>query len=1029
MFRVTRTAAPCTPIALFALLLPLWVAACVGAQEKPPPKPPAAAGLPRPVLDEVESRTLDELLLSLGCARKDLGYPKETSRTMLGSDQVSRFLADPLKAPAFAERFSERLGAVDRPVALPRLCASVLVRDLPHLKAWRSILPDEKLLDDASFWAVLFRSICPKGTALEEKAAEALALPKPARRVILGFVHLIPPADAAVVSAFSGLDADEKKYLAAYARILTIPADDKLAGYRPGLPGPEAARLARRFPGAPAKNLLEIAKKVRLQDLASALEHLCAFAEKCRSLLKESGAPEDFCFRLPARLGNLEVCGGGNHFHTDAAFVVDLGGDDFYVGSATAGCGGDPGRRLSAVIDMGGNDTYRAGDFSLGGALCGAALLWDAGGDDIYDAGTGSGGAGLFGCGMAYDGSGSDLHRGGDFSQGAGCFGLGIHFADQAAAERTESQGNDRYSAAGFSQGFSRTRGFGVLYNRWGQDVYTAGDQDPYLPQYKDRYFSHSQGFSIGVREHGAAGSIAMLVDEAGHDRYLGGVHCQGAACWYSAGFLVDRAGSDFYSGTFNAQGSAVHSAIGALLDGGGDDHYVLHHGLGQGCGHDYAAGLLLDRGGDDKYTAVAAAQGVGLTVGLGILADRDGDDTYAGHHGHLQGMGRPQGSIPSLGLLLDTGGRDTYRGTGRDGGRWQTAGTGGGTDLPQGAEDRREEGSLWKEEDIPEVELPEGYAFTRETFDTLFQKACAWNIGEAKSGVSRARGELVAWGERALPHLREKMKGWGGLLIWGLDAVVLGLSRKHKTAVETLVLEALCGSDSCAFAHALRLVVKLRLERAKPRILQLLNLGEAYWLYTFPAAGALRMAEAVPVLCKALSSSREKVVVAALGALSKIRDPAALPSMMMLLNGGFFTVRFAAARALSRMGAPARDPLLKAALDSGKPAIRRVGALRALEGLGAENWDAESEAVLRAGLGDALWVVRGWVARVYATLPDGVEPKKRLGELAGGERHPFVRGEIESSLALLALPPGERRRPRVRSGIVDYPEYLGEED
>ena len=147
---------------------------------------------------------------------------------------------------------------------------------------------------------------------------------------------------------------------------------------------------------------------------------------------------------------------------TDPPIVlIDPGGNDRYLAPAVA----TPDHPLTIVIDLGGNDVYGDGSGpSAATALFGVALLWDRGdGNDIYLGGNRSQGCGVFGVGILIDEGGDDIYDCGDTGQGAGAWGIGLLL--------DRGEGNDRFHADLFGQGFGYVGGFGLLHNEKGQDV------------------------------------------------------------------------------------------------------------------------------------------------------------------------------------------------------------------------------------------------------------------------------------------------------------------------------------------------------------------------------------------------------------------------------------------------------------------------------------------------------------------------------------------------------------------------------
>ena len=181
-----------------------------------------------------------------------------------------------------------------------------------------------------------------------------------------------------------------------------------------------------------------------------------------------------------------------------------------------------------------------------------------------------------------------------------------------------------------------------------------------------DRYqSSRPAGYAAGV------GRVAIVLDMAGDDVYLGETHSQGSAV-LGVGALLDLAGNDSYRAQSFGQGAALFG-IGLLFDGGGTDRYHIRAN-GQGLGMAEGLGLLLEAEGDDRYAAVggpptnygtpglmdAWAQGVSRGVrgiapgGIGALVDRQGADRYDGG-GFAQGGAYYWG----VGQLLDLGHED----------------------------------------------------------------------------------------------------------------------------------------------------------------------------------------------------------------------------------------------------------------------------------------------------------------------------------------------------------------------------------
>ncbi len=125
--------------------------------------------------------------------------------------------------------------------------------------------------------------------------------------------------------------------------------------------------------------------------------------------------------------GRMIVGGPGPNIYTgDFAVIIDLGGDDQYLGR-TGGAIGNIGHSVSAIIDMGGNDLYRApGMVSQGCGVMGIGALVDLSGDDIYEGGAFCQGAAFCGAGLFFDEGGNDTYRASMFAQGAAICGVSV---------------------------------------------------------------------------------------------------------------------------------------------------------------------------------------------------------------------------------------------------------------------------------------------------------------------------------------------------------------------------------------------------------------------------------------------------------------------------------------------------------------------------------------------------------------------------------------------------------------------------
>ena len=185
-------------------------------------------------------------------------------------------------------------------------------------------------------------------------------------------------------------------------------------------------------------------------------------------------------------LGVLRDLDGADRYFAGGRMPSTYGTPNTYAGWAQgAGCGfrGYGPGGIGLLIDGGGNDDYRGGDFAQGvGYFFGLGVLGDAGGNDDYRSSRYAQGAAAHqAIGVLIDRSGDDRYSAKiAASQGAGW--------DAAIGYLADWGGNDRYDAQHLSQGAAAMNGLGLLFDGDGADVYNAysgqgfGDETAYWP-------------------------------------------------------------------------------------------------------------------------------------------------------------------------------------------------------------------------------------------------------------------------------------------------------------------------------------------------------------------------------------------------------------------------------------------------------------------------------------------------------------------------------------------------------------------
>ncbi len=425
------------------------------------------------------------------------------------------------------------------------------------------------------------------------------------------------------------------------------------AGFNPVLIDQIIAEQNALDPEPAAQRSLEILDRLFVPDSARMIQAI----ETLRHALKDFDdwpqqklINKDPFFRIV--IGTL----GNDVFDGPSNIIIDPGGDDIYRNGAGAARNG-----TSHIIDLGGDDQYLGkGLLGPGSALRGVSYIYDAAGNDLYHC-SHTGIASAFG-GFAWveDAAGDDRYHAKAFAQAAAYAGTAVLI---------DHEGNDHYNLGYMGQAYAGVRGQAYLIDRKGHDYYTAGGHYIDHGHHDDRFLSMAQGFSIGKRPV-AAGGIASLIDLEGNDSYKADVWGQGVSYWYALGMLIDAGGNDTYSMYHYGQGSGIHLSSGLLADLGGNDFYT-GYALVQGNAHDWAVGMLLDHEGQDVYTADHYSQGRGMTNGYGMLLDRRGNDAYyAKQCDRSQGIGSDgwQREYGSIALLLDLLGRDFYTCGGVDG-------------------------------------------------------------------------------------------------------------------------------------------------------------------------------------------------------------------------------------------------------------------------------------------------------------------------------------------------------------------------
>ncbi len=535
-----------------------------------------------------------------------------------------------------AQLLRDRLAGIDSQTSIPKETAAILEQPL-------------RILDVAERISVPI----PTGPA-----------PDPHATMPTRLAATLSRADKAVTEAFAGLGPEWKDRLRR-----SFPELIEVLGKGIELDEPDLTDTLKRA-----------AADVDFAALGTAMDHLTGFlAPEFLSDVEQWAAGRPAIAHPPWLEGVVEgellgawetpagavIIGGKgpNYYSTPAALIIDLGGDDTYVGAAAApplewahGRITSTYPRVSMIIDFSGNDRYLAtGPVAQGAAFMGVGLLADLQGNDVYSAGAVAQGAGIFGIGMLLDGGGDDIYRAGHLAQGAALFGEGILL---------DRSGNDLYVASRLAQGFGGPLGRGYLHDVEGDDYYRAGGETPSSYGTPGRYQAFSQGVGMGLRPT-FPGGVGILRDDDGNDHYHGDNFSQGVGYFFGYGRLEDAGGDDRYRGGRYSQGAAAHLGVGLLIDRRGDDRYEGAIAANQGGAWDLSVAALVDLDGNDHYQAGDLSLGAAAQNAIGFFVDAAGEDRYLAPR-HTLGYsgaadyegGRNAGNI---GAFFDCGGQDHY--------------------------------------------------------------------------------------------------------------------------------------------------------------------------------------------------------------------------------------------------------------------------------------------------------------------------------------------------------------------------------
>jgi len=319
--------------------------------------------------------------------------------------------------------------------------------------------------------------------------------------------------------------------------------------------------------------------------------------------------------------------------------AADLGGDDTYTIESPPEFTGIP----QLIIDFAGNDLYQtahSGGFAAGVGR--AAFLIDLQGNDQYKAKSQSLGTGILGVGILIDLEGNDQYFSESMTQGMALFGIGLLF---------DQSGDDRYLVETLAQGLGMTSGYGQLIDSSGQDDYRSNSSLPTSYGTPGIYDSWVQGVGLGLRGI-SAGGVGILIDLAGADTYDAMSFAQGGGYHYGLGLLLDLGdANDKYLGARYNFGWGAHAGLGYFKELGGDDEYFTRQIVAAGLAWDHSLAFFHDLAGNDIYELGEFSLGATAHHSIATFLDSGGLDVYHNAHPAIS-----EKDPPNLSVFMDLG-------------------------------------------------------------------------------------------------------------------------------------------------------------------------------------------------------------------------------------------------------------------------------------------------------------------------------------------------------------------------------------
>ncbi len=723
------------------------------------------------------SRQLERALEQIGMRTSDLSMPPD----LLDRDRRRTAFHDTL--------FTDPLHALDR---LEDLRSDLAARNSNSMyQSYQRLMADVGLGE--------LQQMYYNSTLKIDYVTEKLGSDPTARLNFITSILLLRYVSA-IITAGDDMAAARKKIFARYPHVVGLDSlwrmsreDETSSLWQMARAERAQQRIAREiYDGVPsdiAQDILSSGLSLYAQLLSYTLQ-----SDLTRDILIDSVQSATF----ESALGRIAIGGPGSDTYVGSyAIIIDVGGNDVYNLSSQRS-NRNTVLPVQCIIDLDGNDTYRAGDYAFGAGTLSAGILIDRRGNDVYVAGDYSLGSGLVGLGIVHDLDGDDIYTSGTNTQGSGIYGIGLLYDDN---------GHDTYRCHAQGQGFGGTAGVGIINDLSGNDQYIAASPYVDILRYDSHQVTFAQGAALGSRPL-ASGGLGVLLEHDGNDHYICDIYGQGTGYWFGLGGLVDVRGDDRYEAYQYAQGSGVHFATGVLRDLEGNDVYVSH-GVSMGCGHDIATGVLIDDAGDDAYVVESLSLGGGNANAVSLFMDLSGNDAYiAQHEPSTMGYSDFRRSYGMVGVFVDADGKDSYTSSLRNN-TWSMKSTYGvfvDTTLT----------SLRTTEANAAPSAPEaisapsaGQLPLASSLDSLFIQASAAPL-RFQPNVAPARKVIAARGETALPFLSNQMSTQMPRERITLETVLPQIYTSAPEATRTMLRKHLRSMDGAASALAATVLGKV---------------------------------------------------------------------------------------------------------------------------------------------------------------------------------------------------------------------------